>query len=189
MLKPIDQLCELVATVGVRNANKIALRFGQALFENTNIAIDDKTHETIVAGFSFMNWAMANGIWSCLKTASVRRDLLTVSKDKFVLKLAMALRPNEDVHGIAYLAANIEESAKQYYQAYIRGIADKGNDADLDANDTLFFTFEWIQKNVNIPDTLMNAIVPTVILECSNFSEIEDIACQVLRAQERRERG
>jgi hypothetical protein len=95
------KFCAFIADVGVDNAAELSSRLNGLLRQN-NITIDDPSK--ILIGFAFMNWGIANGVWSTLKNNNLRRDLMVTSQRAFALRIARKIKEDECPEDIAFYA-------------------------------------------------------------------------------------
>lgn len=193
MTRPaLEQLCELIAGVSLLNAKKLASQFEQLLAERRNIPLDAQTHGTILMSFAYANWNFANGVWSNLSNAQLRRDLMARSKNAIILGLADILDPSHDPKDRAALAVRLDFDAFQpFLKGYLARLKElETTGVEPDARATLMFTLEWLQKKLGISESELEGIVPPFLAGAGDFSEVESVAAQVNRAAEmQKERG
>ncbi len=192
MKLPVDELCALVAQAGVENASKLTASFEKQLEESSTITIDTRTHERVLLGLAFMNWGLANGVWSTLDNTKLRRDLMASSKNAIVLKVTRMLRRGQLPEDIAFMAASIDEQFHKFVRGYYipRMNELERTGGSPDANAVLLIALEWIQNALGIPEAVMTRLVPSFLAESTDFAEIESVAEQVNRAvAERQKKG
>ena len=100
MSSSLQELCNLVADVGIGKATKVSAQLEGFLIhvDEPQVTLDGKARQTIFLGFVFTAWTFANGVWSNLKTTKFRRDLLDTSMQSFALKAAVQLSGSQDPH-------------------------------------------------------------------------------------------
>lgn len=197
MSSPLEEFCNLVADVGIEKATTISTQlegFLSILSKEAKINLDDEARQTIFLGVAFMSVTFANGVWSNLNSTSLRRDLLDTSIQTFTLKAATKISGSQEHHDVAFLAVSIDEQLRSYYKDYIermKQVEESGKAADT--NEAALFGLEWIQGKLDIPDSVMNRLVPVAVglgaIE-DLASEVQSVAAQVNRAaNERGKRG
>lgn len=186
----LKQLCELVANVSLSKATKLTAQFEQLLTRSRNVPIDAQTHEIIFIAFACANWNFANGVWSNLGNAQLRRDLMAQSKNAIIVGLAHSLGPSKDPRDLAALAVRLDFDIFQpFFKGYLDGL--KALDAfgvEPDVRVALQFTLEWLQDKLAISESEMNRIVPLFVEGAGDFNEVESVAAQVNRAAEMRKK-
>jgi hypothetical protein len=191
MAEALRSLCQLVADTGVAEAAKMAAALGRCLQASAQVSIGESQLEAAVVGFSFANWATANGVWSNLRHTRLRRGLVAQSKSAVILATAKALRPGGDPSDVARLAANLEFDVFQpFAQRYTERMKVlHGAGTPFDSNAVLLFGLEWVQARLNITDAAMDSAMPALLPQlCVHQQAVEDVALQVNAAAEGRRR-
>ena len=197
MSSPLQEFCNLVADVGIEKATTISAQlegFLSILSKEAQINLDGQARQTIFLGVAFMSVTFANGVWSNLNSTNLRRDLLDTSIQTFTLKAATKISSSQEHRDVAFWAVSIDEQLRSYCKDYIERMkqVEKSGKA-VDTNEAALFGLEWIQGKLNIPDSVMNRLVP-VAVGVGAFedlaSEVQSVAAQVNRAvNERKKRG
>lgn len=180
-----ENYCFVIADIGVNNAIKASKTF-LCLLEQNNITIDDPSK--VIIGFTFMNWGIANGVWSNLKNATLRRDLMRTSQRAFVLAAAKIIREGEPPEDIAFLAVQIDAYfqgfIRPFYIERVREIERQGYSSG--ANAILLVSLEWILENTNLKNSDMDKIIHTFTDQSEDFDEITSVALQLIEADKTR---
>jgi hypothetical protein len=108
MAEALDELCALVADVGVQKAHELTVAFDRLLSEKAGLKLDKSQFQAVFFGFAFVNWSLANGVWSNLGNARLRRDLMSASRTKFISKAVQSIEACDDVHRMAYRASEVD---------------------------------------------------------------------------------
>jgi len=155
--------------------------------KQNNITIDDPLK--ILIGFTFMNWGIANGVWSNLKNTNLRRDLMRDSQRALVLKIARKIKEGEHPAAIAFLAVQIDEEFQRFVRIYIERIKELDRQGySPDAGAVMLISLEWIQKNMGLKDSDMDKIIPTFIEQSKDLDEMISVAMQLIHANEMRKK-
>ncbi len=194
MSSPLHELCDLVADVVLAQAAKVAAQLEGFLSQEPQVLLNAKGRDTVFLGLAFTGWAFANGAWSNLQITKLRRDLMETSKQALALKAATKLSGSQEARNVAALAAGIDEQLQSYFKSYLERMKRlEESNQSADANSAMLFGLEWIQGNLNIPDSVMNRLVPLLVGlgTFEDFAEaVESVAAQVNRvASEREKRG
>jgi hypothetical protein len=182
-----DKLCAFIADVGVDNATELSSRLNGLLKQN-NITVDDPLK--ILIGFTFMNWGIANGVWSTLKNTNLCRDLMATSQRAFALRVARKIKEDECPEDIAFYAVQIDEEfrsfIRNYYIERIKELDRQGFSPNARA--VLFIALEWIQENTGLKDSDLDKVIPTFIVESVDLDKMTSVAMQLLHAEETRKK-
>ncbi len=129
--------------------------------------------------FAFMNWTLAQGVWSNLQNSQIRRDLQIELKDSLLTKLAKQFTRSDNLVDIAAKAASVTEDFNVYLIGYNRHVQTLGG---ADSNAARLFALQQIQDECGIEDAVMNEIVPSIWSDTNANSEVELVAMQVNNA-------
>ena len=183
MRSPLDDFCELIAAVGLSNAQKLQQRLQLRLLERGGVTLDSGRQRTVVRDFAFMNWVVANGVWSNLENNRLRQDLMVASLKAFCLKTSCVCSESQSITDIAYLAAEIEEQFKRFMAGYKAALQEfEAHGVPLDARIAMVFTIEHLQEDLALPNDIWGTVVPGFILESEDYAEIESLAFETNRA-------
>ena len=191
MSTALRDLCELVAEVAVAKADEMARAFRHQLGEKAQVDLTQEQLRTVVMGFAFTNWAVANGIWSNLTNTRLRRDLMATSRNAVVLRVARALHDSDDARDTACLAASIDlDRFRPFAQAYVERARElQSSGIPFDMRVALLFGLEWVQSDLGIADSAMDLAMPALLAEIGDCAEyVESIALETNRAAEARSR-
>jgi hypothetical protein len=168
----LEQLCHLVCDVAITNA--IALR--QQLTDLVTPHSLDLDPEHVLNTFAFMNWTLAQGVWSNLEHARLRRDLQAELRRCLIMKLAEQLVGSTTVEDIAAKAVFLMEDLSSYIMGYS---SEMGSLGYADSGTARLFALERIQEEHGINDDVMDDIVPSLWADKKANSEVESVAMQV----------
>lgn len=156
------------------------------------LRLTDNENREILLAFTFMNYCIASGVWSNIKNTKLRRDLMTVTKDALIIKLATELNHNNQSKNItADIAADSVKIYFDQFQPYMKFHLERLKnlhntfidfDANFDANSTMLVALEWIQSRLNLDGSSMNLIIPAFMPQTEKLDEIEKIAETVNKA-------
>jgi len=177
-------LVDLVAEVAIKNSERQATAFEAALARQCGMRLDADTTEHILALFVCANWAAANGVWSHLPQAALRRDLLVQSKTAMLTRLAAELQPTGPNEAVALRAASVDfEIFQPFVAGYQRRIAYAGqNGMPVDETLALTFVLETVQFILKLDEERMYQVVTHFMPAAGGFSDVEGVAGQVNRA-------
>lgn len=184
------ELCNLIADQGSKYAHQHKELFLEVVKETTGQAISEKQVDTIFKIFSFLNWTYANGVWSNLSNATLRRDLMEQSMKSIVLRTAYELAEDKSNEGVAYFASELDQEFRQFALVYNERIKELAREElEPDANTATLCGLEWIQEHLDLNDDQMNVIVPQFNNRTGDVARIEEIAKQVNQAASQRKKG
>jgi len=184
------ELCNLIADEGAKYAYQHKELFLEVVKDTTGKAIPEEKVDTVYKIFSFLNWAYANGVWSNLSNATLRRNLMVQSMQSIVLKTSYELSEDKSNEGVAFFASELDQEFKDYVHAYNTRIKESYNEGfEPDENTAMLCCLEWIQDHIDIDDRKMNVIVPQFNNRTGNIPRIEEIAKQVNLAASQRKKG
>jgi hypothetical protein len=183
MPAPLDELCELLARVGISNATKLQQRFERSLTDGGGSELAPESRNTLFLAFLFMNWAIANGAWSNLTNPRLRQDLMATSVRVFSHQSAYLLSLSPLQADVAYLATTIDEQLRTFARNYTRRAGEmEAEGIPTEARSALLYALEFIQSTLDLPDAVMSSIVPRFLQESEDFAEVESVAFQTNRA-------
>lgn len=184
------ELCNLIANQGAQYAHQHKEIFLKIVKETTDKSISKRQSDTIFKIFSFLNWAYANGVWSNLNNAALRRDLMGQSMKSIIHRTAYELAEDKSNERVAFLAAQLDQEFRAFVLAYNTMINElSGEGLEPDANTVTLCGLEWIQENLDLNDAHMNVIVPQFNHRSGDVARIEEIAQQINRADDQRNKG
>jgi hypothetical protein len=190
MSSSLLELCNLIADTGAVYAYQHRNLFLEVIKENANRPVSEEQCNAIFKIFSFLNWAYANGIWSNLSDATLRRDLMRQSMQSIVLRTAYELAEDKSNDSVAFLAVRLDQEFKDLVTAYNKRLKELSRDGfESDANTATLLGLELIQENLGLNDEHMNVIVPCFNRRAGDIARIEEIATQVNRADSQRKKG
>lgn len=168
----LEEFCDLVSDVGIKNAAALQ----KTLTEIATRYSFDLDPEYILKTFSFMNWTFAQGVWSNVQNAELRRDLQIALKGSLIIKLARQLSPSSSADATAAKAVFLTEEFNSFLLAYTEQMQAV---ACADAGTARVFALTLIQEEYGIADHVMNEIVPALWSDENASSEVESVAMQV----------
>ena len=181
------ELCNLIADQGADYAHKNQGLFLEIIRQETGRAVREDQATFVFKVFSFLNWAYSNGVWSNLSNTSLRRDLMSQSLKSIVLRTAHELAQDKSAHGVAHLAAELDEEFRMFGMLYNQRLQELTKQGfEPNANVATLCGLEWIQERLAIRDDDMELILPRFNSRAGNIAEIEDLANQVTRAAHNR---
>jgi hypothetical protein len=180
--------CSLIAEEGAKNAHKHTQLFVEVVQEATDRDIPRDGVKGIFKVFAFLNWAYSNGVWSNLSDTTLRRDLMSQSLMRTVLRTAQELAVDESSERLAFLAANLDQEFRRYAVMYKQRINELTREG-FNANAATLCGLEWIQDVLVLDDEEMNVIVPLFNARTGDIAAIEALAKQVGRAGGDRKKG
>ena len=182
MTSSLTQFCDLVSNVAISSAKETQQSFFRSLPSGT----EGVNPDDILKFFAFMNYTFAQGAWSSLKNAKLRRDLVVALKEDLITKLARLLARSDSVQDTAAKAVFLSEELNDYLRQFIARMQSMG---DADSRTATLFAFESIQNECKLDDSVMNEIVPRLMANESFGLEVESVALQVNNVFAQRKKG
>lgn len=175
----LTQLCELVAGVAMESAAETTDRLLQLLGGESL----EMRRATALTVFAFMNFTFAQGVWSNLENATLRRDLLSQLRDELILRLASATTGSSSSSVVSARAVRLAEELTDYLRRFISRMQEfQGGDSRL----ATLFALEQLQGHYGLSDEMMNRVVPNLVPSEGLSGRVEAVALQVNEAAGRR---
>jgi len=192
MSKALKTYVQLVADVAVARAQDLADKFSRAMHLGVSTDPQDPTYAALLTGFSFMNYTLATGVWSNLSDQRLRVDLMRHTRDALAMRLASELSTTHERRATAAVAAAIAtDDLPAYFRAYLNRteqLERVGQDAD--ARTAALFCLETLQRELSLPDAVLDRGMPSFFDSFAPFDQVEEIAGEVNAAlAERRRRS
>ncbi len=167
----LEQFCDLVSNVAIKNAITLQQRFSDLVTPY----VGNLNSEYIFKTFAFMNYTFAIGVWSTLQNERLRRDLIVELKTAILLKIAKHLAtPIKEE--IAAKGVFLNDDFNLYLEDFKKNMKSY---AYHDAGTARVFALERIQKQHGINDLIMNDIVPKFFADETLNSEVESVAMNI----------
>ncbi len=186
-MTPLDEMCQLIAQVGTAKAIEFSDVL-QSILEEVPIELcivsRADVRRKLVTGFACMNWVLATGVWSNLKNAKLRQDLMIESKTKMVLVTAQLLNRDGAPEDVAAAAVKLEFDE---FQPFMRECINRFGELERqgktpDADSVLLIALGWILNNLGLSRKSIDKVMFTFLIRVDDFASIEEIAQQVNRA-------
>lgn len=191
MNSSLMELCDLIADEGAKYAHHRKELFLTFVEETTHKAIPKEQVDTVYKIFCFLNWAYANGVWSNLSNATLRKDLMGQSLERIALRTAYELANDKSNEGVAaFFASGLFQEFRQFALAFNERLKELSTEGfEPDANTATLCGLEWIQDHLGLSDDHMNVIVPKFNGYVGDVAKIVDLAKQVNLAANQKRKG
>ncbi|HXE91605.1 MAG TPA: hypothetical protein VNK82_11660 [Terriglobales bacterium] len=183
--EPLGRFAGFIAEEGVRRARRQAQLFEQEL-ATCAFSCDGTQRRDLMIAFAFLNWSIANGVWSNLNNTRLRRDLMEATVQKFSTELAKTVTAGSDVRDVALEAVRIDEQLRQMLRGWVGTLGELDRFGANDARASLFFAMDRIQACLGISDPVMDLLVPRFLAHEDFAAEMEHLASQLNRAADDR---
>lgn len=177
MNQSLQEYGNLIADQCIIIAQELKNRFIKCI-ENTEIVKSEDFEAMLLMSFTFMTLFVVSGVWSNHKNKSLRRNLMFVTKNSIILKLASSKQDNQSKEDIAFKSVQIEFDHLKPYSSFhiyrMKEICKAGLPAD--SGTTLMISTEWIQSKMSRNDTEMNSIILSFAENLSMINKLETFA-------------
>jgi hypothetical protein len=176
----IEQYVTTVVDATMENAVRLATVFERMCRERNLLAGVRDLRETLVRFFAFLNWAIANGVWSTLDIPVIRQSLMAMTLWETALRLAShggeSPGASSCTHEAGRIRAELGTLAREQV-AFARKLEKQAHKAD--ANGVMLFVLECLQRQYRISDTSMDSLVGGFLSAVGDYASIERLAIEV----------